>query len=494
MSDKNLKNIDIVNGVVEEQQCLFKELPKQQAKQKRLQDKIEKKAKKKAEKEIRKNELKKRKALKGFDESDVVYYPNNDSWFKLDNAATIYPAVVSEKWMFVYRLSAVLIKPVDPKILQQAVNDILPRFPTFNVSIRRGVFWYYFERRNVSVKVEREHTFPCQPFEFGSGKNLIRFLYYGNRISFECFHALADGRSSLLLFNTLLHRYFELCGEKISNFDGCLDWRDFPKEEEAEDSFFEYCGHNKKNNMKEKKAYKIKGTDEDNTVVNTINIIMNVENVKNVAKSYNTGIYVFLCSVMTYSLLNRHKNAKNPVKISVPIDLRSFFESETLRNFSSYINVPVESKVNLKLEDVINIYKHEFEKINKDYLLGNINANTALQKNVLIKSLPLFIKDFVMKICFKLLGEDYQTLAFSNIGVVKTPPEFLNLIDRYEVNLGKNKYNNKSAGAISFNGKMVVTISSKIRENIFERDFVRMLSKLGVETTVESNRRDMYAR
>ena len=221
---------------------------------------------------------------------------------------------------------------------------------------------------------------------------------------------------------------------------------------------------------------------------------MNVENVKNVAKSYNTGIYVFLCSVMTYSLLNRHKNAKNPVKISVPIDLRSFFESETLRNFSSYINVPVESKVNLKLEDVINIYKHEFEKINKDYLLGNINANTALQKNVLIKSLPLFIKDFVMKICFKLLGEDYQTLAFSNIGVVKTPPEFLNLIDRYEVNLGKNKYNNKSAGAISFNGKMVVTISSKIRENIFERDFVRMLSKLGVETTVESNRRDMYAR
>ena len=483
----------------DEQQCLFEEkLSKKQARNNKKDKKQAYKLERKKQKEFEKQNGKK---LKNKGKQQKFKFKKNKpvetsgEWFRLDNAATIYPAVVDKTWMFVYRISAVLVDHIKPSVLQKAVDDVLPRFPTFNVSIRHGLFWWYFEKRNTSVKIEQEHTFPCQPFEFGAGKSLIRFLYYNNRISFECFHALADGRGAMLLFNTLIRRYLELCGVKIEGFEGCLNFKDMPQAEEQEDAFFVYRNSGAKNKLKEKKAFKIKGDAEEACVINTLNVVMNTQNLKTVAKSFGAGIYAYLCACIAFSLYKRNKFAKKPIKISVPIDLRQFFESQTLRNFSSYINVEIATNgAEFEFEDVLEVFKQEFKKINKEYLLGNINANTAIQKNVFIKVLPRVVKDFVMKICFKKLGEDYQTLAFSNLGLVATPPEFAEYIERYEVNLGRNKYNNKSVGLVSFADTAVLTISSKIQDNTFERDLCRLIAKHGVEAVIESNRRDKYAR
>ena len=48
---------------------------------------------------------------------------------RLDNAAKIFPAVRRRDWSNVFRLSATLTEPVDPQILQQAVEQAAPPFP-----------------------------------------------------------------------------------------------------------------------------------------------------------------------------------------------------------------------------------------------------------------------------------------------------------------------------------------------------------------------------
>lgn len=65
------------------------------------------------------------------------------NWFRLDNAAILYPAAATKKWSSVFRLSAEMDQEVDPSILQQALNNILPRFPTMKVRVRNGFFWSY---------------------------------------------------------------------------------------------------------------------------------------------------------------------------------------------------------------------------------------------------------------------------------------------------------------------------------------------------------------
>ena len=126
------------------------------------------------------------------------------------------------------------------------------------------------------------------------------------------------------------------------------------------------------------------------------------------------------------------------------------------------------------------------------FLLSNINANVKLQKNFFIKIIPLFLKSIILKSAFNIAGENYQTLAFSNIGAVKAPKSFESLIDRYEVNLGRSGYNTKSMGIVSFKDKLTITFSSNIEENETERDYFTMLSSLGANVKIYCNRRDIY--
>ena len=44
-------------------------------------------------------------------------------WMRLDNAALIFPAVRRRDWTNVFRLSATLTEPVEPEVLQQAVDS-----------------------------------------------------------------------------------------------------------------------------------------------------------------------------------------------------------------------------------------------------------------------------------------------------------------------------------------------------------------------------------
>ena len=417
------------------------------------------------------------------------------NWLTLDNAGVIYPSLREENWDFVYRVSVVLKNEVNPEILQKAVADLEPRFPSFFVRMKTGFFWNYFEALDNPLVVEKEESFPCSRFKKGSNAPLIRVLYYGKRISFECFHALADGRSSLKFLNSLVKRYVELCGEVVQDSKYCLNFMDRSKREELEDSFSVYADKSKKLKHKEFRAYSIKGTPEEYSVVNSTIAEMRVSQLKDIARSYNAKLFEFLIAVLAKGILKRVLNTEKknrPIKISVPVDLRQFFESESLRNFSGYLNVEVPIDKNLTFQEIVEIVKSEMTKITKDRMQGFINSNVAIKKNWFIKIIPLFIKNFFINLFFKNWGEAYQTLAVSNLGLNILPKEFENYIERFEFNLGRPKYNAKSMGLVSYGDKLVCILSSKIKENTTEKDFLTELASMGADIIIGSNRRDLY--
>ena len=475
-----------------------KPIPDKEKKEMKKLNKIEKTIKKDIEKQ-NKSEVKKFKKVEAKDVRNQKIKTRLEKysvaeWFKLDNAATIYPSLTDENWSFVVRISALLKQEVKPEILQLAVNDAMQRFPTFNVGLKRGIFWDYFEEKNFSPIIKKE-KFPCTKFKvFNGKKHIIRILYYNNRISLECFHGIADGRGMLIFFNSILRRYFVLLGEKIESLEGCLDVLDKPQKEEIEDSFFKNGTKDKKVAHHEEKAFLLKGTEEEHGVVNATMGTIDVPKLKEVAQKYNATITEYLASVMLYVIWDKHRNTKRPIKISIPIDLRRFFNSKTLRNFSGYINVKLPKKnEDYKLEEIISIVKKDFSRINKEYLTGFINSNISMQKNFFIKAIPIMLKQPIINLCYKCWGENYQTINMSNLGLVKVPPEFDKYVDKYCVNLGRPKYNPKTVGVISYKDKMVITFSSKVKELDLERDFFTYLSKTDeIPVLIESNRRDLY--
>ncbi|MBQ7579199.1 MAG: hypothetical protein IJT25_01565 [Clostridia bacterium] len=416
------------------------------------------------------------------------------NWFKLDNAAIIYPGSSSEKWSFVFRVSCVLKNEVQKDKLQLALDDSLKRFPSFNVCLKKGFFWNYFETNSRRVFVEEEKTFPCFFMDLGdTSKPLIRVLYSKFRVSVEVFHAVTDGHGAMVFLVSLIMAYLEKCGVKIDAETSTfyLNTKDKPSNEETEDSFAEYASAEKGISHKESPAYNIKGQVLEEGTLNTTIGVMSVQNLKEVAKKYNATLSSFLAGVLGYVIVQKRKNSKKPVKISVPIDLRYFFESKTLRNFSSYKNIELNDE-DLSLEETITKVSSELKQIDKSFLQKNINSNVNLQKNVFIKLLPLFIKKPFLSLSFNLLGEKLQTFAFSNLGKIDVPEVFYNYAERLELNLGRSKHNSISVGVVSLGDTLCLTISSKLYESTTERDFFRQLSGLGVAVKIESNRRDEY--
>ncbi len=416
------------------------------------------------------------------------------NWFSLDNAASIYPSASDKDWNFVYRISSTMKEKVNKEALQQAVDDILPRFPTFSVKLCHGFFWNYYEPNFSRLMIQEEKNFPCQPFDLSDTSSfLIRVLFSDYRITLEVFHAISDGRGSLFFLNSLIARYVEIMGTPISSFVGSASHLDVPVDEEMEDSFLKSINKEKTKRPKEKSAYKIKGTLLPSGMVNTTEGILSVKQVKEVAKKFNSTVSVFLASVIGYQIYKKQTNHKKPTKISVPIDLRSRYHSRSLRNFSSYVNVEVKGE-NLSFEDVIEIFQRELKNVDDNMLQANINANVKVQKNFFVKIMPLFIKNFVLKMCYNYMGENFQTLALSNIGQVSAPKEFDDFVESYTFNLGRSLYNQKSIGVVSFGDNLSICISSKIAENQTERDIFKMLSEFGLDVKVYCNRRDIYGR
>ena len=57
------------------------------------------------------------------------------SFHSLDNAALLFPSSETAARSNLFRLTAVMTQPVDPVALQWALNDLVPRFPTFTSAV-----------------------------------------------------------------------------------------------------------------------------------------------------------------------------------------------------------------------------------------------------------------------------------------------------------------------------------------------------------------------
>lgn len=412
-------------------------------------------------------------------------------WLKLDNAALVYPSASSAKWNNVFRVSAYLKQDVNAQILQQALNIVIERFPNLDVTLRRGLFWYYFQSMTEFPKVEEEKEYPCQKMELNKKRHLFRVLYFKNKVSFETFHSLTDGNGAINFLNALLACYFNLCGQEIDNRQLVVNYKDRPAPEELEDSFRRFADDSGKAKRQTRVCYQVVGTPEPNGVLNAITLVLSASKLNQIAKEHNATITQLLVAVYAKSIIKNQLNSyakKRPVTINVPINLRKFFPSQTFRNFSSWIDVAFENEQKTdNIDKLIETCKTQMQSITKENLIKNINANIGSEKNIFVRMMPLFVKNLALHLSYRLFGEKTYTTVLTNLGKISAPEQFLNLVDRYECMLCKSMINTINIGVATFDDKISISFTSCIKEHSIERDFCRILKKMGVDITIFSN-------
>lgn len=420
-------------------------------------------------------------------------------WYKLDLSAIVYPTLQRRDFSSVYRLSVLLKEEIQPEVLQRALDMTLPRFPTYKAAIRRGLFWRYLEPNDrPGPFVQEDVKNPCQPMYFkANNRYLIRVYYFRNRIALEAHHSLGDGTGGMCVLQTLTATYLRLLGhEGIQNGGFVLDIDGKPAAEELEDAYMRYANAKVCPPRLQEKAYRIRGTAEPFYTLNIIDGIMSVTQVMAVAKKYHATITEYLNAVLLYALLTKQlKETRRlrPVKVAMPVNLRRFFPSRTLRNFITMIYPGVDPRLgDYSFEEiVVQVQNYMHYHINEKLLRGDITTNAATQRNPIIRVVPLFLKDLVVKTFYTKVQDRNSSAGLTNMGALKVPEGMKPYIERFDIYMGQPFSRRTNCAIISFEDVLTVNFASSIIEADVERYFFRRLVQEGIHVKIESNRERM---
>lgn len=422
--------------------------------------------------------------------------PSRKVWYKLDLSAIVYPTLQRRDFSSVYRLSVVLKEEIQPAVLQQAVDIALTRFPTYKTAIRKGLFWRYLEPNNrPGPFVQKDIRNFCMPMPFKAGSRyLLRIYYYGCRISLEAHHSLGDGSGGMCVLQTITAVYLRLLGHEISNGYFVMDVNEEPDPEELEDAYMRYANASVCPARLGEKTYRVRGTKEPFYTFNVIDGIMSVKEVMAVSARYHATITEYLNSVLLYALLQKQQSEWHlklrPVKIAMPVNLRRFFPSKTLRNFITMIFPGIDPRLgDYTFEEIINQVHHYMRYyINEKFLRGDITTNASTQRNPLIRVVPLFLKDFVVRMFYTKVQDKNSSAGLTNMGALRVPEDMKPFIERFDIYMGQPFSSRTNCAIISFEDTLTINFASSIMETDVERYFFRKLVKDGIHVTIESNR------
>ncbi len=417
-------------------------------------------------------------------------------WYKLDLSAIVYPTLQRKDFSSVYRISVVLKEEIKPDILQTALDMTLLRFPTYKVAIRKGLFWRYLEPNNrPGPFVTADIKNPCMPMPFkANNRYLLRVYYYGKRISLEAHHCLGDGTGGMCVLQTLTAVYLGLLGHPITPSGFVLDINDTPHPEELEDAYMRYANAQVRPPRPGEKTFRVRGTKEPFYTLNIIDGIMSVQNVMTVAKKYNATITEYLNAVLLYALLQKQAAdmpiRMRPVKIAMPVNLRRFFPSRTLRNFITMVYPSIDPRLgDYTFEDVVKqVHNYMRYYINDKFLRGDITTNAATQRNPFIRVVPLFIKDFVVRTFYAKVQDKNSSAGLTNMGSLKVPEDMKPFIERFDIYMGQPFSSRTNCAIISYEDILTINFASSIVETDVERYFFQKLVQDGIHVKIESNR------
>ena len=419
-------------------------------------------------------------------------------WLKLDNAAKIYPASRNNNWSNIFRLSATLKEPVDRDVLSSALDITARRFPSISARLRKGVFWYYLEQLPKAPGISEEGSFPLMPMPRSEvRKCALRVIVYGNRIAVEFFHSLTDGTGGMIFLKTLVAEYLQQkYGTPIHAGDGILGRLEEPTAEELEDSFPKYAGPYGAS-RRESNAFRLTGTPEPDGYRNLTCFQLDTQQVLDAAHAQGVSLTTYLTAVMIQAILDLQRQKvpmrqfRKPVKVQIPVNLRSLFPSKSLRNFALYTNPEVNPRLgDYTFSEICKVVHHHMGmEVTAKQMSTRIAANVQSEFSPFLRMMPLFLKNIALKIAFLAVGERKICLSLSNLGNVKLPPEMSQHIERMDFILAPQASAPHNCGVLSYNGTLYVNIIRNIREPELESHFYQVLHQQGLHVLVESNGR-----
>lgn len=415
----------------------------------------------------------------------------NENWYKLDNVSKAFLAAHTKRDPRTMRVSCTLNEEIDRDILQKALDETVLLRPQFQVRVRRGFFWHYMEQTDARSIVEEESERVC-PILYGPNyKGVLHYKvsYYERRINIDIFHVISDGTGALDFLKLLVFNYL-----KITHPDELKDVviAGGATADERFQNSYEHFYDNSNGPLpktilnKKKKAYHISGRKLPYDQLQFFEVELDTEPLIKAAKSLGVSLTSYLGANLMLAIRAGMPitQRKRPVTISLPVNLRNYYPSETLRNFFNNVDI---SKV-LDGSETLESLSREFdadlkEKIQSDHIKEQMNRYQSIERLFFTRMVPLGIKQPIVRM-FSKKESQRVTAVLSNLGPMKVKSELEKYIEKFTDYCSTEKL---FITVTSFGSKTILGITSAYSATGPIRKFVNSLKETGSEIMVHAS-------
>ncbi|MDD4316435.1 MAG: hypothetical protein PHC84_04680 [Clostridia bacterium] len=406
--------------------------------------------------------------------------------------------IITLKTQSLFRLGVELNSYIDRDDLEKALKVTFKRYPSFEVELSQGFFRHYFVSNNRRPFVRADDGSLLKKIDFRQNKGyLLRVTYYKRKIFVDFFHGLCDGSSALEFFKTLIYYYLAERGEQLSA-DGVKTVDQPLNPEEFKDGFKEnYQKFNFKKGMEKMTgggAFQIKGTYFKREGFGLIQGTVDTKELLALTKKFGCSLTVLIAAIAMLSATKAHHkgSSKRNLIVFLPINLRRFYPSESIYNFTSFAKCSLNPDVvPRELESYISVIKEQLAtQLEKKELDLKVSFTSLMDKKPLLKFMPLVIKSFFAKLVKNFTGSAKQTMIISNLGNVYMPGG-ADFIDNFTFMLNCGRKTPNNMGIVSYNNKTVISFTRQIVGTEIERQFFTTLSGMGLGVAVVSNMREV---
>lgn len=417
--------------------------------------------------------------------------PRDIRWDRLDNTAHLFPVIAGESMSNVYRICVTLSELVKPEALQEALDIVLPKFDGFNLRLRQGVFWYYFEENGKPApRVREENTFPCRYIRQNKNHSyLFRVTYYKYRINLEVFHVLTDGMGGINFLKELTYQYLRLVHPELREKVGdslCSD-----TSLNREDSFLKNYKKSSSRGYQSQKAYLLKGEKLLRGEFGVMHGYMKIPELKKVCHGYGVSINEYLVGVYVWSIYTECMHgmpSEKPIRIAVPVNLRPYFNSITTKNFFTMVSAefhPVKEVYTFQ-EVLAEVQESLRSQINRDHLEKLFSYNVSNEKILVARAVPLFIKSMAMRYVYT-VSALANTSTVTNIGNITVAEEYRPYVEMFHAFLAMSKGQHQKGTICSYGDTLVFSFSYDLVDASVQKGFFRKAAADGISVEIESN-------
>ncbi|KGE71730.1 hypothetical protein [Spirochaeta lutea] len=445
----------------------------------------------------------------------------NDLQYRLDNSAKIWPALLSPRYTTWFRLFAVFTEPVLYEAARGAVSKAFNDHPYLAVRLKPGLFWYHLAPLKHPVDLQPDNSPPCMTYE-GSRKTgpLVRVYAYRKTLAVEASHMVTDGTGLKVFFTTLLAEYTRLRRELLaagpevreSLVQHCTKPLPIPdpthhRPETWEDSYVTHGivdppGARHRSMPKPdvpSKALHFPLALLPRGQYRISLIRYSAAAIRGRAKQYGISVGEYLESLVMLGFQRAAREAEQwpgmlpgrsrlsrPIRFLIPVDLRRLYNSRTMRNF--FIGLPVEIDPRLgdfTLEEIIRRVHHaQRAELDAKYLRKQLARNARSQQSLMLRLVPLWLKDIVLRMVYRSIGDVRYTGSFSNLGRVSETVPGLAWVGFVPPPSPVNPIN---VTAITYGDELCLGFGKMTRVGRIEHQVVRAFAEQGLRGRLMTN-------